>query len=67
MQARTRDAGAGLAEVIVGADPAVRWHTPGMKRVTTVATIVGAALVLAAIAGIVVSLRVPIGAVVSRG
>ncbi len=67
LPARTREAGAGLAEVIVGADPAVRWLSPRMKRVTNIATLVGAAMVIAAIAGVVVSLRVPIGAVVSRG
>ena len=53
--------------MIVGADPAVRWRSPRMKRVTSIATFIGAAVVIAAIAGIIVSLRVPIGAVVSRG
>ncbi|MFY9783621.1 MAG: sensor histidine kinase [Acidimicrobiales bacterium] len=64
---RTRSLGAGAAEVIIGADPAIRWRSPRMQRAATVATFIGVAMVLAAIAGIVVSLRVPFGTIVSQG
>jgi signal transduction histidine kinase len=62
-----RALGAGATEVIVGSDPSVTWRSPRTRRVATVVTVIGAAVLLAALAGIVVSLRVPIGATVSRG
>lgn len=57
--------GAGAAEVAVGADPAVTWRSPRAQRWSTIATCVGVAIILAAIAGIVVALRDPFGAVVN--
>ncbi|HWD96765.1 MAG TPA: sensor histidine kinase [Acidimicrobiales bacterium] len=59
--ARTRVLGAGLGEVIVGADPAVGWRSSRIRRAATFATIIGVVVVLAAIAGIAVSMRVPLG------
>ncbi|HEY1762713.1 MAG TPA: sensor histidine kinase [Acidimicrobiales bacterium] len=58
---RTRALGAGVSEVIVGADPAIGWRSPRLRQASTFATVVGVGLVLAAITGIVVSLRVPLG------
>jgi signal transduction histidine kinase len=55
----------GAAEVAIGADPAVIWRSPRARRFATIATVVGVALILAAIAGIVVALRVSIGPVVN--
>jgi signal transduction histidine kinase len=58
---RIRAVGAGMCEVIVGADRAVAWRSPRMRRATTFATFAGVAFLLAAIVGIVVSLRDPQG------
>ncbi|MGC2484925.1 MAG: sensor histidine kinase [Acidimicrobiales bacterium] len=65
LPARLRSLGAGGTEVAVGADPAVTWRSPRAQRVTTIATFVGVAIILAAIAGIVVALRVSFGPVVT--
>ncbi len=65
LPARLRALESGAAEVAIGADPAVTWRSPRARRLGTVATFVGVALILAAIAGIVVALRVSIGPVVN--
>ncbi len=63
--AQLRAVESGAAEVAIGADPAVTWRSARARRLGTVATFVGVALILAAIAGIVVALRVSIGPVVN--
>ncbi|HTT59033.1 MAG TPA: sensor histidine kinase [Acidimicrobiales bacterium] len=59
--------GAGAGEVAVGTDPAVTWRSARARRAGTIATFVGVALILAAIAGVVVALRVSFGPAVSSG
>jgi signal transduction histidine kinase len=64
--ARSHAIATGLGEVMVGADPNVGWRSPRVRRIATIATFVGVGLALAAIAGVVVSLRVPFGEVANR-
>ena len=64
LHAHARTLGAGAAEVAIGADPVMTWRSARAQRAATAATVIGVVIILAAIAGVVVALRVPIGAVV---